>query len=175
MSSNRMARLRDWPFSYRTFCPVTEWSVKMSGYRTIQLPDYLWPFGYRTRPLTECLLYNTLNNMACFWDFKNSFWSYKTFLVHYNPGNVFDWSNLSLFRFFYPASGMTSTRTRGWTFTSSRPWGRPCSSPAHSSRGSCCPSARAGRALFVKQSSSEAFWREILFLFCILQVICRLR
>ena len=25
---------------------------------TIQLPDYLWPFSYRTCPITECLLYH---------------------------------------------------------------------------------------------------------------------
>ena len=48
MSINRMPRLRD-----RHLVTRHLWF----GYRTIQLSDMFRAFGYRTRPVTECLLY----------------------------------------------------------------------------------------------------------------------
>ena len=42
------------PFGYRTFSSLTEWPFSL---QTIQLSDMFPPFGYRTRPVTECLPY----------------------------------------------------------------------------------------------------------------------
>ena len=45
------------PFGYKTKSPVIEWSNGpwMSNYHSAT--DYFWPFGYRTYPITQCLLY----------------------------------------------------------------------------------------------------------------------